>query len=168
MKTKALYAGSFDPITLGHLDVVAKAASIFDHVHVGVGVNPRKSGLFSVNEKVELIRGALREQFVQPQQKFNQAFSTGRFQGSVVSYAREIGATHIVRGLRQVSDFNDEFTYHGVLQRIAPDIPVVHLICDQKFLHVSSSTARELASINEGLSWLVTKTVEDALRSKFN
>jgi pantetheine-phosphate adenylyltransferase len=70
-----------------------------------------------------------------------------------------------VRGLRQISDFNDEFTLHGVLQRISPDIPMVHLICQQQFLHVSSSTARALADLKEDLSWLVTDNVAMALRN---
>lgn len=167
--TKALYAGSFDPVTYGHLDIIEKSFKTFDQVHVGVGVNPKKTGLFTPEERVKLITKACQplEDRFESEAEFKESFSAGSFQGSVIEYAKKIGATHIVRGLRQVSDFNDEFTYHGVLQRMAPGFPVVHLICEHLYLHVSSSTARELAALNEDLNWLVPKNVEKALRKKF-
>ena len=91
-----------------------------------------------------------------------------RFEGeSVIKYAHRIGATHIVRGLRQSSDFDDEFRYHGILGRLEPNMPMIHIICRETFLHVSSSTARELASLGEDVDWLVTPSVERALRAKF-
>ena len=85
----------------------------------------------------------------------------------MIKYARRIGATHLVRGLRQASDFDDEFRYHGVFGRLDPTIPMIHIICRETFLHVSSSTARELVSLDEDVSWLVTPSVEQALRRKF-
>jgi pantetheine-phosphate adenylyltransferase len=160
-KRIGLYAGSFDPITLGHLDIVDKALSLFDHVQVGVGVNPKKSGLYQPADRVNLIKGALTEVYDRREQL--KRLSVGFYPGSMIAYAREIGATHIVRGLRQVSDFNDEFALQGVLRKIAPDIPVVHIICDVQFLHVSSSTVRELASLNEDVNWLVTNNVRLSL-----
>lgn len=164
-QTLALYAGSFDPITRGHLDIIQKALKTFDRVHIAVGINPLKTGLFEVGERLDLIGasvGDLDLVGVAPDQ-----VQVGSFAGeSVIKYARRIGATHVVRGLRQFSDFDDEFRYHGVFGRLEPSIPMIHIICHETFLHVSSSTARELAALKEDVSWLVTQSVEDALRRK--
>lgn len=165
-QTRALYAGSFDPITRGHLDIIQKALKTFDQVHVAVGVNPLKTGLFEVDERLDLIRRSVTE--LDPAGAFPEQVEVGSFAGeSVIKYARRIGATHVVRGLRQFSDFDDEFRYHGVFGRLEPSIPMIHIICHETFLHVSSSTARELAALHEDVSWLVTPSVEDALRRKF-
>lgn len=169
-RTRALYAGSFDPITRGHLDIIQKALKTFDVVHVAVGTNPLKSGLFDAAERVELIRESVMDldlagagARVLPEQ-----VEVGAYVGeSVIKYARRIGATHVVRGLRQASDFDDEFRYHGVFGRLDATIPMVHFICQETYLHVSSSTARELASLHEDVSWLVTPSVARALRGKF-
>lgn len=169
--TRALYAGSFDPITRGHLDIIQKALTTFDVVHVAVGINPLKTGLFEVPHRLELIRESVLD--VDPAGSAARALpeqvEIGSYVGeSVIKYARRIGATHVVRGLRQASDFDDEFRYHGVFGRLDATIPMVHFICQETFLHVSSSTARELASLNEDVSWLVTPSVERALRKKFS
>jgi len=180
-RTRALYAGSFDPITRGHLDVIQKALMTFDVVHVAVGENPLKAGLFDVGDRVDLIRESIMDldlaaaasdgagSSTAPQRPLlPEAVEVGAYVGeSVIRYARRIGATHLVRGLRQASDFDDEFRYHGVFGRLDPTIPMVHFICQEAFLHVSSSTARELASLKEDVSWLVTPTVERALRTRF-
>lgn len=168
-RTRALYAGSFDPITRGHLDVIQKALTTFDVVHVAVGANPLKSGLFDVDERVRLIRESIMDlDLASPGRALPEAVEVGSYVGeSVIRHARRIGATHVVRGLRQASDFDDEFRYHGVFGRLDPTIPMVHFICQEAFLHVSSSTARELASLREDVSWLVTPTVEHALRKRF-
>jgi pantetheine-phosphate adenylyltransferase len=152
-RTRALYAGSFDPNT-------------FDVVHVAVGENPLKTGLFGVDDRVGLIRDSIRDLGLQCGPE---AVEVGFYVGeSVIRYARRIDATHVVRGLRQASDFDDEFRYHGVFGRLDPTIPMVHFICQETFLHVSSSTARELASLREDVSWLVTPTVERALKKRFD
>jgi pantetheine-phosphate adenylyltransferase len=89
------------------------------------------------------------------------------YKGSVTQHAKELGATHLVRGLRQASDFNDEFSLTGIVGHIDSDLIMTHFICNEKFLHISSSTARELASLGEDISWLVTPKVEEALKGKF-
>ena len=161
-RTRALYAGSFDPITRGHLDIIEKALTTFDVVHVGVGTNPLKKGLFEADERLDLIRRSVLDLDLGE-------VEIGAYVGeSVLRYARRIGATHVVRGLRQFSDFDDEFRYHGVFGRLDPTIPMIHIICRESFLHVSSSTAKELASFQEDVSWLVTPSVERALRGKFS
>lgn len=166
-QTRALYAGSFDPITRGHLDIVQKALATFDIVHIAIGINPLKTGLFEVAERLDLIAESVMDLAPGPR-ALPEQIEIGSFAGeSVIKYARRIGATHVVRGLRQFSDFDDEFRYHGVFGRLEPSIPMIHIICHESFLHVSSSTARELASLREDVSWLVTPSVETALRAKF-
>lgn len=169
-RTRALYAGSFDPITRGHLDIVEKALKTFDIVHVAVGINPLKTGLFRIEERLDLIRGSILDiKLGGAQEGLPEQVEIGSFGGteSVIKYARRIGATHVVRGLRQFSDFDDEFRFHGIFGRLEPAIPMIHLICHETFLHVSSSTARELASLGEDVSWLVTPSVERPLKEKF-
>lgn len=167
-RTRAIYAGSFDPITLGHLDIIQKALLTFDVVHVAVGVNPLKSGLFNTEERLDLIRQSVMDLELGGPRELPPQVEVGAFEGeSVIKYAHRVGATHIVRGLRQSSDFDDEFRYHGILGRLEPNMPMIHIICRETFLHVSSSTARELASLGEDVDWLVTPSVERALRAKF-
>lgn len=170
-RTRALYAGSFDPITRGHLDIVGKALKTFDVLHLAVGINPAKKGLFEVDDRLDMIRQSVMDADFDESAGARQlpaAVEVGSFAGeSVVKYAHRIGATHVVRGLRQFSDFDDEFRYHGMFSRLEPSIPIVHFICQEGFLHVSSSAARELAGLSEDVSWLVTRSVEDALRVKF-
>ena len=164
-RTRALYVGSFDPITRGHLDIVEKALKTFDRVLVAVGTNPLKPGLFDVEERLALIAGSLADAGLPATPD---RLEIGSFAGeSVIKYAHRIGVTHVVRGLRQSSDFDDEFRYHGIFGRLEPSIPMIHIICHEAFLHVSSSTARELAGLEEDVSWLVTPTVEAALRDRF-
>jgi pantetheine-phosphate adenylyltransferase len=166
-RTRALYAGSFDPITRGHLDILQKALVTFDVVHVAVGANPLKAGLFSIGDRVALIRQSILDAGLGAEAAEGAVEVGSWIDESVVRYARRIGATHVVRGLREASDFHDEFRYHGVFGRLEPTIPIVHFICQETFLHVSSSTARELASLHEDVSWLVTPSVEQALTARF-
>ena len=160
-QTIGLYAGSFDPITKGHLDIVEKALATFDVVHIAVGINPSKSGMFSTEDRLRLISESVNEKW--PNINLNERVKVGSWSGkSVTKYAAELGCTHLIRGLRQSSDFDDEFRYHGVCERIG-DLTMDHFICKERFLHVSSSTARELAALNEDTSWLVMPCVEKAL-----
>lgn len=159
--TKAIYAGSFDPVTRGHADIIRKAASTFDELVVAIGTNPKKTRLFSVKESIDMIRDTIDEYLLPSQEN---RVSVAEFTGmSLAAYARQIDATHIVRGLRQISDFNDEFTFTGANEQIAPKLTITHFICKAKYLHVSSSTAKELAKLREPIDWLVTPKVRDAL-----
>jgi len=173
--TKALYAGSFDPITRGHLDIIGKALMTFDAVHVAIGTNVRKQRAFGVEESQRLITRSIVEQWPEAngaaaasgEVLFDGALEVGEFANqSLIGYARKIGATHIVRGLREASDFNDEFNLHGVAGRIDPSIPMVHFICEAGFLHVSSSTAKELDAVGESIGWLVMPSVEAAFAAR--
>lgn len=168
-RTKALYAGSFDPITRGHLDIIGKALMTFDAVHVAIGTNVRKQRAFSVADSLGLIRNSVVELWLEADVDgtlFGGALEIGEYVNqSLIKYARSIGATHIVRGLREASDFTEEFNLHGVAGRIDPSIPMVHFICDAPFLHVSSSTAKELDAMGEDIAWLVMPSVQTAFRA---
>jgi pantetheine-phosphate adenylyltransferase len=166
-KTKALYAGSFDPITRGHLDIIRKALTTFDAVHVAIGTNVRKQRAFTVEESLHLIRQSAIELWPDAQALFDDVLEIGEYANqSLVKYARLIGATHIVRGLREATNFNEEFNLHGLAERLDPSIPMVHFICDSQFLHVSSSTAKELDAMRENIGWLVMPAVEAAFRAR--
>ncbi|MFL5295622.1 MAG: pantetheine-phosphate adenylyltransferase [Phenylobacterium sp.] len=173
-RTKALYAGSFDPITRGHLDIIGKALMSFDAVHVAIGTNVKKQRAFGVDESLRLIRRSVIELWPEAdatpdgaEPVFEGALEFGEYTNqSLIRYARAIGATHIVRGLREASNFNEEFSLHGVAGRIDPSIPMVHFICDAPFLHVSSSTAKELDAMGEDIAWLVTPSVQAAFRAR--
>jgi len=179
-RTKALYAGSFDPITRGHLDIIGKALMTFDAVHVAIGTNVKKQRAFGVEESQRLIVRSILEHWPEASTAiattdaadsgellFDGALEVGEFTNqSLLAYARKIDATHIVRGLREASDFNEEFRLHGVAGRIDPSIPMVHFICEAQFLHVSSSTAKELDAMGEGIGWLVMPSVEAAFATR--
>lgn len=172
-RTKALYAGSFDPVTRGHLDVIRKALATFDAVHVAIGTNVRKKRAFTLAESLDLMRRAVIDQWPEAGDAdgvgllFDGALEIGEYANqSLIRYARAIGATHIVRGLREATNFNEEFNLHGLAERIDPTIPMVHFICDAQYLHVSSSTAKELHFVGEDIGWLVTPSVEAAFAAR--
>lgn len=177
IRTKALYAGSFDPVTRGHLDIIRKAMMTFDAVHVAIGTNVKKQRAFSVEESLRLIRRSVVELWPKAESRtgaavsdfslFEGALEIGEYTNqSLIRYARTIHATHIVRGLREATNFNEEFNLHGLAERIDPSIPMVHFICDAQFLHVSSSTAKELDAMGEDIAWLVTPSVQQAFRAR--
>lgn len=171
-KTKALYAGSFDPVTRGHLDIIGKALLTFDTVHVAVGTNVRKVRLFGVEESQRLLVRSITELWPDAAPAgaaslFEGALEVGEYANqSLIAYAHRIGATHIVRGLREASDFHEEFRLHGVAGRIDPSVLMVHFICEAQFLHVSSSTAKELDAMGEQIGWLVMPCVEAAFAAR--
>lgn len=192
---RGLYAGSFDPITRGHIDIVKKALETFDVVHIACAANSTKKRLFDLGEAHALMVHSLAEEMnfqIDPAiPQWTPAMPTwatslplfqqipltvlgGRLEiglysnTTIVQYARQIGASHLIRGLRQISDFNDEFTMHGIIERAAPDLTMTHFISRSEFLHVSSSTARELARYNSDVDWLVTPTVAKAMSFRFS
>jgi len=166
-RTKALYAGSFDPVTRGHLDIIRKAMATFDTVHIAIGTNVRKQRAFSIEESLDLIKQSILELWPDADNLFGEVLEVGEYTNqSLIKYARKVGATHIVRGLREATNFNEEFNLHGLAERIDSTIPMVHFICDAQFLHVSSSTAKELDAMGEEIGWLVMPSVETAFRAR--
>lgn len=180
-----VYAGSLDPITLGHIDIIKRALSLVDHLYVAVGFNPKKvaSRLFTPDQSVELTRGALDYEFydavrwpdrnqIAPKRS---RIDVVKLDGLLVDFANSHDITHIFRGLRAAADFNAEFEMHGVNHGLAPHIQTVFLMALPEFLYVSSSTIKEIASHRNPsqateavLRKYVTPNVEEALMKKLH
>jgi pantetheine-phosphate adenylyltransferase len=160
---RGIYAGSFDPTTRGHLDVIRRASLIVDELHVMIGVNPKKSGgLFAVKKRMELIEGSLAH--MDWFGKDRRSFHIGEFTGLLVDYCRSHDIRFNIRGLRAVQDFNYEFEMHGANHDIAPEINTVFLVALPEFQFVSSSTIKELASYRSpAVTKYVTPCVAAAL-----
>jgi pantetheine-phosphate adenylyltransferase len=154
----AVYPGSFDPVTLGHLDVLERATLIFDRVIMAVLENPGKQGLFSVEERVELIRQSVNE---------NPRVEVGTFHGLTVAYARRVGATAIVRGLRAVSDFENEFQMALMNRRLAPEIHTVFLMTSFSNVYVSSSLIKEVYRFGGSVEDVLPAASARAIRRRF-
>jgi pantetheine-phosphate adenylyltransferase len=155
----AVYPGSFDPFTNGHLDVVERALTIFDRVIVSVGANPEKtSGVFTPDERVEMIRTIL-------DGRPNAEVRT--FTGLTVEYARSVGAQAIVKGLRAYSDFDAELQQALMNRKLAPDIHTVFLMSSFAHIFVSSTIVKDIASNGGDVSEFVHPVVAQRLKEKF-
>lgn len=132
----AVFAGTFDPISLGHLDVIRRGRALFDHLVVGIGVHPTKTSMFTIEERI-----ALAELVVEP---FDNV-SVEAFEELTVQYVRRIGARVILRGLRTLTDMEYEFGMTLTNQKLDPEIETVFLMADGQFSHVSSSLVRQVA-----------------------
>lgn len=154
MSKLGIYGGSFDPITVGHFDVVDQALEIFEQVEIAVGVNSgKKSRFFTQQEAANLIADAVVARYGHTQRVL-----VSTFQGTLVRYAERQNASGLIRGLRHASDFADEFVLNGANAMISP-MPMTYFICRTKFIHVSSSVVRELAKLGEDFSALVPENV---------
>jgi pantetheine-phosphate adenylyltransferase len=153
----AIYPGTFDPITNGHLDIALRAAELFDRVIIAVGENPNKKPLFSVEERKIMIREAL----AGLQQG---RISVDSYRGLTIEYAQRVGAQAIVRGLRVLTDFEWEFQLAMINHRLAPQIETVCLMTAQEHLFLSATIVRELAQNRADLSAIVPANVSAALR----
>jgi pantetheine-phosphate adenylyltransferase len=154
----ALYPGSFDPITLGHLDILERAMAIFDRVVVSVLRNPGKQPLFSVEERVELIREATRP--------LDGDVAVDAFDGLTVQHAERVGAIAIVRGLRALSDFETEFQMALMNRRLAPEIHTVFLMTSAPNVFMSSALVKEVCRLGGDISGFVPPAVAEALRRR--
>ena len=153
----AVYPGSFDPITRGHEDLIRRSLAFVDRVVVAVAVNAAKQPLFTLEERVALIREAVSEPKVEVRS----------FEGLLVNFAGEVGASVIVRGLRAVSDFEYEFQMALMNRNLAPAIETVFLVPAFDLTYLSSSLVREVARYGGDVSQLVHPAVHKALRRKF-
>jgi pantetheine-phosphate adenylyltransferase len=155
----AVYPGSFDPFTNGHLDVVERALGIFDRLIVAVAANPdKRQPLFTVDERVRLIKDAL---------KGHGRVEVASYTGLTVEYARSRGATTLVKGLRAYSDFDAELQQALMNRKLAPDIHTVFLMSSFAHIYVSSSILKDIASYGGNVSDLVPAAVAKALKEKF-
>ena len=156
---RAVYPGSFDPFTNGHLDVVNRALGIFDRLIVAVAANPdKRQPLFTVEERVQLIRESL---------KGRDRVEVTSFTGLTVEFARSKGANTIVKGLRAYSDFDAELQQALMNRKLAPDVHTVFLMSSFAHIYVSSSILKDIASYGGNVSDLVPASVARALKEKF-
>ncbi|MBA2468730.1 MAG: pantetheine-phosphate adenylyltransferase [Chloroflexia bacterium] len=161
--TLAIYPGSFDPITNGHLDVALRAARLFDRLILAVYSGVEKPNqLFPIAERIDLARGAI-EASGDPVAR---RIEIETFSGLTVNYARAMGAQTIVRGLRAVSDFEYEFKYAHMNEHLAPEIEVVCLMTSSRLSFISSSFIREVAGLGGDVRGLVPTNVEVAIASR--
>lgn len=155
---RVIYPGTFDPVTNGHIDIVKRAVDLFDEVVVTVAVNPTKQPLFTTEERVEMLNESLKD------------FSTvtiDSFDGLVVEHAKQVGAIGIIRGLRQISDFEFEFQMALMNRKLAGDITTIFLMPHERYTYLNSTVIRNLASLHADISNFVPPNVRDALINKF-
>ncbi|HYT74822.1 MAG TPA: pantetheine-phosphate adenylyltransferase [Vicinamibacterales bacterium] len=158
MKRIAVYPGSFDPITKGHEDLIHRSLEFVDQLIVAVAVNVVKQPLFSLDERVALIKQAIPDKRLEVQS----------FEGLLAEFAKKVGASVIIRGLRAVSDFEYEFQMALMNRNLAPKIETVFLVPAFDLTFVSSSLVREVARFGGDVSPLVDPTVQQALKRKFS
>jgi pantetheine-phosphate adenylyltransferase len=154
-----VYPGTFDPITNGHVDLIHRAARLFDRVVVAVAADTGKALLFSTEERVALVRASVSED--------QHNVEIVPFQGLLVNFTRELGVSVIMRGLRAVSDFEYEFQLAGMNRRMAPDIETLFLTPAEQYSYISSSLVREIARLGGDVSTFVTPAVQAALKQRF-
>jgi len=154
---KAIYPGSFDPVTSGHLDIAERAASVFDEVVVAVAVNMEKRPLFSVEERVEMLREACRHL---------DNVQVDCFEGLTVDYAERLGAGVVIRSLRAVSDFESELQMALMNKRLNENVEMLFMMTRADYSFLSSSLVKELAELGASIKGLVPTCVEDRLLAK--
>ncbi len=153
----AVYTGTFDPVHLGHLDIISRGSSIFDQLIVGVGINPDKQPFFDQEERVDLVRAVI-EPFpnviVRP------------FSSLAVTFVREVGARVMLRGLRTTSDMENEFTMSLLNLNLDPEIETIFLMAKEPYSHLSSTMLRQIATFGGPLDKFLPAEVKDALEKR--
>jgi pantetheine-phosphate adenylyltransferase len=153
----AVYPGVFDPVHLGHLDMIQRGSSLFDHLVVGVGINPEKSPFFTVEERVDLLQQVTRQYAnveVRP------------FTGLAVRFVREVGARIMLRGLRTLSDMEYEFTMSLTNLDLDPELETVYLMARAEYSHISSTLIKQIGTFHGDLDKFVPPLVAAALRER--
>jgi pantetheine-phosphate adenylyltransferase len=156
---KAIYPGSFDPLTFGHIDIIERSVRLFDTVIVALLTNPQKAPLFSVEERVDIMRQILTPRFPTVEIEV--------FHGLLVDYATQQKANAIVRGVRAVTDFEYEFQMALMNRRLAPAIETVFMMPAENYSYLSSKLVKEIAELGGSVSGLVPEIVEKRLKQRF-
>jgi len=154
----AVYPGSFDPITNGHLDIIERAAELFDRLIVAIAKNPLKKPLFTLEERLDMLRETL---------KFYPNIEIDSFEGLTVNYLKAKNAQVIIRGLRAISDFENEFMMALTNKKLVPRVETIFLMTRAEYSFISSSAVKEVAMYGGCLKGLVPEYVELKLREKF-
>lgn len=157
MNRKAVYPGTFDPITNGHIDIIKRASKLYDTVFVGVAESAEKYPLFTSNERISMIKKATSQ--------FNNV-TVESFKGLVVNYVRRKKSCVVIRGLRMISDFEHEFQMALTNRKIAPDIETIFMMPNESYSYLSSKLIKEVAHLGADISNFVPKFVGSALKRK--
>lgn len=152
-----VYPGSFDPITYGHLDIIERVLPLFDHLIVAVAEDTGKETLFTVDERIKILKEVLKD---------NPKIKIDHFSGLLVHYAKRQGARFIIRGLRAISDFEHEFQMALINKQLSPQIETIFLMTNESHLYLSSSLAKEIVRLGGTAEGLVPALVEARLREK--
>jgi pantetheine-phosphate adenylyltransferase len=156
---RAIYPGSFDPLTFGHIDIIERSVRLFDTVVVALLTNPQKTPLFTVEERVEIMEEILKPRFPTVEIEV--------FHGLLVEYAKHKNANAIVRGVRAVTDFEYEFQMALMNRRLAPTIETVFMMPAENYSYLSSKLVKEIAELGGSVSGLVPEIVEKRLKQRF-
>ncbi|MDR2422405.1 MAG: pantetheine-phosphate adenylyltransferase [Deltaproteobacteria bacterium] len=159
MSVKAIYPGTFDPPTLGHVGLVKRIMDIFGQLIIVVANNPQKQTLFTAEERVEMLKACLGDEF-------GDRVTVESFDGLIVDYAKSKGATVIVRGLRGSSDFDYEFQLNMINRHLNQDVQSVFLMADYQWFFIRSSVVKEAASLGADISDLVAPVVAQRIKAK--
>ena len=159
MPNLAILPGSFDPITMGHVDIAERALKIFDKVIIAIGINPYKNTLFTVEERIDMIKNAFKDH--------NERVTVDSFEGLLVDYAEKVNANVLIRGLRAVSDFEWELQLALLNRKLNRDIETFFLMTGYRYLYVSSNIIKASAQAGGSVEELVTDYVAQKLKEKF-
>ena len=158
--TRAIYPGSFDPLTFGHVDIIERSARLFDNIIVAILTNAQKAPLFSVDERIEIMNQILKPRFRNAE--------VDVFHGLLVDYARQKKAQVIVRGIRAVTDYEYEFQMALMNRKLDPAIETIFLMPKEEYTYLSSRIVKEIAKLGGDVSEFVPPLVAEALAKKFN
>ena len=156
--TKAVFPGSFDPMTNGHINIIQRAAKLFDEIDVVIAVNEYKKYLFSTEERLSLV-----QELIMPFRNV----SVHVWDGLIVEYAKQTGAKVLIRGIRNMNDFSYEFDLSLMNHNLNPEVETLYIPTDQKFLLLKSSAIKELAKLGGDVSGMVPENVKKALERKY-
>lgn len=154
----AVYPGSFDPVTNGHIDLIRRGVKVFDELYVAVACNQEKNSLFTVCERMEMIQEIFSD---------NPQIKVSTFDGLLINYVQEMNAHAIIRGLRAVSDFEYEFQMALMNRNLAPSVETFFMMSKDTYMYVSSRIVKELASLGGAVSDLVHPLVEERIKKKY-
>jgi len=157
--TRAIYPGSFDPLTFGHVDIIERSARLFDNVIVSILTNPQKDPLFTVEERVAIMNEILKPQF--------RNVEVDVFHGLLVDYAKQKKAQVIVRGIRAVTDYEYEFQMALMNRRLTPEIETVFMMPAENYSYLGSRLVKEIAELGGSVKGLVPDIVEKRLKQRF-
>ena len=158
MSRVAVYPGTFDPLTNGHVDIIHRGLAVFDHIIVAIAENVRKQPMFTTGERIQMIAEAMNH---------DERLEVDAFSGLLIDYVQKRGANVILRGLRALADFEYEFQFALMNKRLAPNVETVFMMTGEEAFYVSSSLVKEVASFGGNVEGTVPEGVRKALAAKF-